>query len=195
MRRILVVGLLLTSACLGSVTPSAVASLLVASNISPSGVFVGDQIQLNASAVDITGAPVPAAVTFTSSNNSIAIVSTSGLISVLAPGSVTITIAAGGQSDRLGFTVDPNVSTTIQIAPVNPTIPTGSQAMLTATVITALGNPARDKSVIWSTADATKVSVDQSGNITGVAPTSGVAVCATAGDAPTVRGCTTVTVH
>lgn len=195
MRRILLAGLVLTSACLNGLTPSIVANLLVSSNIPATGVFVGDQVQINASAVDVNGTPVPQAVTFSSANPTIAIVSTSGLVTVLATGNAKININAGGQTRVLSFTVDPDISSTVQVYPPNPAIPTGSQLQLTGTVITTLGNPARNKTVIWSTADASKVTVDQTGQISGVAPTSGVLVCATAGDAPTVKGCATVIVQ
>jgi uncharacterized protein YjdB len=199
MRRLLLVGLLLTgaclSACLNGTLPSPVASLLVSNNAAPTGVFVGDQVQLNTTALDVNGNPIPIPVFYTSSNLTIATVSTDGLVSILAAGTVAITINAGSQNTHINITVDPNISAALQLTPASFTFAPGQQIPIIATILTTLGHPARNRAVTWSTSDATKVTVDQTGLATAVTPTSGVSICAAAGDVPSVKGCATVIVQ
>ena len=196
MRRAILAGLIFTSACLGGGTaPSAVASLQISSNVSPNGVFVGDQVQLNVEPLDLQGNVVPVVVTYSSSNHTVATVSTAGLITALAPGGSSIGVVAGGQSAQLTLTVDGNTSGSVVLTPPSATIAPGQSIGLAATVITTLGNPARNRTVTWSTSDATKVSVDQTGQILGVASTAGVSVCATATDVTSVKGCAPIVVQ
>jgi trimeric autotransporter adhesin len=196
MRRLLLVALLATEACLsGASAPSAVASLQVASNVSSAGVFVGDSVQINATPLDLDGNVVPVPITYASSNITVATIDNFGKIKALAAGQSTISVKAGGQVDNLTLTVDGNVTGSVQVVPASPTIDvnTGS-VQLTATVITTVGNPGRNKSVTWSTSDASKAAVSSTGLVTPVAVTAGVSICATATDATNVKGCTTVTV-
>lgn len=196
MRRILLAGLLFTGGCLsGATAPSAVAGIQYNATMPPGGMFAGDQLQINAWALDINGDVIPFAVTYASSNTNVATITTGGLITAVGPGTTTITMSSGGQTARVPFTIDGNVSSTVQVTPQGPTVLAGDQVALTAVVLTTLNNPGRGKSVNWSTADATKASVDATGNVSAIAATAGVAICATATDAPTVKGCTTVTVH
>lgn len=197
MRRPFLAALLFTSACLGGASaPSAVASIQVTSNVSPNGVFVGDHVQLNAEPLDLTGNVVPMPITYTSSNLSVATVDNFGLITALAAGSSSIGVSSGGQTARLTLTVDGNITGSIQISPTNPTTTSGSGGgvQLTATVLTTRGNPARGKSVTWSTADATKATVDTTGFVHPVAASAGVSICATATDNASARGCAMVTI-
>jgi uncharacterized protein YjdB len=196
MKRLTFVGVLLACGCFSGATElSAVNSISITSNVPSTGVFVGDQIQLNADALDINGNPVPVAVTYTSSNTTVATVSTTGLITALAAGSSTISVSAGGQTDHLTLQVDGNVSSSVQVMPPTATMTAGSQMTFTYVVLTALDDPGRNKSAVWSTSDATKATVDQTGLVTAVAATTGISICATATDAPSVVGCATVTIH
>lgn len=196
MRRFFLAGLLFTSACLsGAMAPSAVASIQIASNASPNGEFVGDQVQLNAEPLDLTGNVVPLPVTYSSSNSSVATIDDFGLITALAAGTSSIGISSGGETVHLTLTVDGNVTGSVLVTPPSFVIAPGQFVTVTANVSTTLGNPARNKAVTWSTADGTKVSVDQTGKVTGVASTAGVTICATATDAPSVKGCATVIVQ
>ncbi|HEV8411271.1 MAG TPA: Ig-like domain-containing protein [Gemmatimonadaceae bacterium] len=195
MRRFLIAALLLTGGCLKGTEPTPVASVSVSTDASPNGVFVGDQVQFTTVALDISGNPVPIAVTYTSSNTAVATVTTSGLVSILSAGTTIITIASGSQSVPVPIVVDPNVSSSVQITPGLLNIAVGAQGSLSAVVITTLNHPARNKTLVWSTTDASKVTVDQTGKVTGVAATGAVSVCAAASDAPTVKGCATVIVQ
>ena len=196
MRRFVVIGLALLTGCIsGATSPTSVSTIQVQSNVSPLGVFAGDQVQLNATALDPAGDVVPVGFTYTSNNLAVATVDAYGLITAVGAGKSTITIATVGHSSALTLTVDGNVSNAVQLSPTSATIAPNQSIGLAATVITTLGNPARGKTVTWSTSDATKVSVDQTGNVTGVTSTSGATVCATPTDATSVKACATIVVQ
>lgn len=195
MRRLILAGMLFTGACFtGASAPSAVASIQVASNVSPNGVFVGDQVQLNAEPLDLTGNIVPEPITYSSSNTTVATVDNFGLIAALAAGTSSIGISAGGQTVHMTLTVDGNVTGSILVTPSGVVVSPGQFVSLTANVSTTIGHPARNKAVTWSTADATKVSIDQTGKAGGIVATSGVTICATSTDVTSVKGCATVVV-
>jgi len=104
--------------------------------------------------------------------------------------------AADGHSGRFPLTVDGNVTGSILVTPPTPTMNAGTQQLLTANVFTTLNDAARNKTVTWSTSDASKATVDATGNVSAVAATAPtVSICATASDAPAIKGCATVTVH
>jgi uncharacterized protein YjdB len=87
------------------------------------------------------------------------------------------------------------VTSRIIVTPNTPLVSAGNQVQLTATVYTTVNNPARGKSVTWSTSDATKATVDASGNVSAIAATAAVSICATSVDTPSIKGCATVTVQ
>ncbi len=196
MRRLGFIGLVFLTACVsGATSPTSITNIQIQSNTSPNGVFAGDMIQLNVEAQDAAGDVVPVAFTYASSNHAVATVDVNGLITAVGAGTSTITVSTVGRNTTLTLTVDGNVSSSVQITPTSATISPGQSIQLSAAVITTLGNPARGKSVTWSSADASKVSVDTAGNIRGVVSNTGVAVCATATDAPSAKGCAEIVVQ
>ena len=180
----------------GASAPSAVSTIQISSNVTSAGVFVGDSVQLNASPTDFNGEVVPVPVTYSSSNTTVATIDNFGKIKALAAGQSTISVKAGGQTANLTLTVDGNVTGAVQVVPATNTtsLASGTAVQLTATVITTVGNPARNKSVTWSTSDASKATVNSSGLVTPAGATSSVSICATATDATNAKGCATVTI-
>jgi uncharacterized protein YjdB len=194
MRRFVLVGLLFTAGCAPLAAPDGITGLQISSNAPASGVFVGDQVQLAATAFDGLGNPVLVPFTYSSSNAAVATVNVNGVVIAISAGTTVITVVAGSQSGQVTVIVDGNVTSKVQVTPASPTVPVATTLQLTGVVTTTLGNPARSKALTWSTTDATKASVDQTGLVSGIAPTSGISICATANDAPTVKGCVTVIV-
>ncbi|MGH7653378.1 MAG: Ig-like domain-containing protein [Gemmatimonadaceae bacterium] len=197
MRRLVLFGLLIVIGCTPASGPSLVVGVALTNNASADGLFVGDQFQLTGVPYDVNGDPVSLfTVTYSSSNAGVATVSSTGVVTAVSPGTTKLQAQAGGTSSgQLLVTVDGNVTTRIIVTPNAPLATAGSQVQLTATVYTSVGNPARGKSVTWSTSDASKATVDASGNVSAIAATSAVSICATSVDTPTVKGCATVTVH
>jgi len=198
MRRSIVAGLIIVSgACTSSgdaTGPSDVETISVSSNASANGVFVGDQVQLNAQALDVNGNIVPAIITYSSSNKNVATISSTGLIMAIGAGTSSIGVTADGTAGTFTLTVDGNISEGVVVTPVTATIKVGAQQQFAFAVTTTLGNPARGKSVTWTSSDPTRASVDVNGNVTAIAATSGAAICAAATDVPSALGCGTLVV-
>lgn len=196
MRRLILAGLVFSVACTDASGPNTVAYLNVATDASPLGVFVGDHVQMTPIAYDINGNILAPTVTFSSSNVTVATISNTGLITAVAAGSTNIGVSTGKISVSVPMIVDGNLSSTVTVTPLNPVVTKGTTQVLAAAIATSIGNPAKNKTVVWSTADATKVGVDQTGLASAIASTTavGVNVCATVSDAPTVKGCTAIVV-
>lgn len=199
MQRFIMAGLLCAVACLGCATapPSGVSGLQIGSDASPNGVFVGDRVQLTAYTFDINANLVSAPVSFSSVNPTIATVSPSGLITTLAAGTTSILVSSGNVHLTIPLQVDGNATGSVVVTPAAATFghTPADTLRLTAGVFTTMGNQARNKTVTWSTSDATKLFVDQTGKATGIAPASSVSICATATDATSVKGCATMVVN
>lgn len=196
MRRLILAGLLVFVACTDAAGPNTVAYLQVQTDASPLGVFVGDRVQMTPIAYDINGHILTATTTFSSSNTTVATITNTGLITAVAAGSTNIGVSTGGINVSVPMIVDGNLASTVVVTPANPTVTKGTTQVLAAAVATSVGNPAKNKTVAWSSADTTKVNVDQTGLASALAstPATGVQVCATVVDAITIKGCTAVVV-
>ncbi len=186
----------LASACVsGTETPpGSAAAINITSNITAAGVFVGDQVQLNAVPVDIDGDQVDAPVVYVSTNTTLATVTQTGLITAVGAGVVQINLTVQTAVAQFTLTIDGNVSDAVSVAPPTATVTVGGQQQYAFSILTTVGNPARGKSVTWSTADATKAQVSTTGLATALAATSGVKICAVATDNASATGCGTLTI-
>ena len=140
----------------------------------------GEELQLTA-----TVAPENATnkeVTWSSSDNTIATVSETGLVTAIAAGEATITASAGEVSDSVEITVEPLVveveSVTITPAEAQQ-LTEGEELQLTATVAP---ENATNKEVIWSSSDNTIATVSETGLVTAIAAGEAT-ITASAGEA------------
>ena len=103
-------------------------------------------------------------VTWSSSDASVATVGQDGLVTAVKEGTAVITAAAGGKSATCEVTVRKKVIpvTAVSISRTSLQLIKGQSESLTATVSPA---DATDKTVTWSSSDATVVSVDQTGKV------------------------------
>lgn len=120
----------------------------------------------NANGVTITGR----AVTWSSSNVLVAVVSAGGVVTGVAPGTATITAACGGNSASASVTVSPPPVATVTVSPAAKTLNVGQTTVLTASVRDATGATLTDRAVVWSTNNAAVASVSQAGVVTALAP-------------------------
>jgi trimeric autotransporter adhesin len=198
MRRVIFAAALLSVGCYNpsgvTSTSSGVYRLLTTSNASAQGTFVGDQVQVDATPVDINGIPLSVPVTFASSVTSVATISTTGLISAVGGGTTVIVMNAGAVTLQVPFIVDGNITGSIVVGPNTASIKVGAQQLFTAIVLTTKGNPAHSKTVTWSSTDLTRATVDVTGRATAIATTAGVSICAAAADVPSITGCAALTV-
>ena len=155
-------------------------------------------IALNAtSQLTATVAPSNAtnkSVTWSTSNSTIATVSTSGLVTGKAAGSaiITVTTVDGAKTATCAVTVtSTNVSVTgVTVNPTTASIAVNATSQLTATV--APSN-ATNKSVTWTTSNSTIATVSTTGLVTGKAAGSAIITVTTVDGAKTATCAVTVT--
>ena len=167
--------------------PISTTPVLTSVTISGSGSLdAGKTLQLAAAAKDQAGSAIAAAITWSSSASGTATVSVNGLVTGLAPGTVTVTATA-----RAGVkTVTASVQITIVdvarvLTAVNMTAPgtlvIGGTGQSTVSAVDQLG-AALAATVVWSSTDQNIATVSQAGVVTGIAAgTASIRASATAG--------------
>jgi trimeric autotransporter adhesin len=134
-------------------------------------VAVGGSTQLSVSVKDASGAELAGRlVGWTSSDESIAIVSSTGRVSGLKTGSVTITASSEGKSGTATVTVTAAPVATVTVAPSTLPLQVGQTGTLTATARDAANNVLADRAVAWSSANTGIATVAPNGTVTAVAP-------------------------
>lgn len=129
------------------------------------GVTHGNTVQIEATYSDASGCPL----TYASSDNAVATVNASGLVTAVAAGECTITVSDGTNEKTCTITVEnSNAAKLTSISAenlildlANATAP--NAAKLTATVE---GEGVENVTVMWSTDNAAVAAVDENGNIT-----------------------------
>ncbi|MFQ5551274.1 MAG: Ig domain-containing protein, partial [Gemmatimonadales bacterium] len=171
-----------------------VAQVVSAVSVAPSSSTlgtVGETVQLSATASDANGSAIAGkTATWTSSDDAVATVSVSGLVTAGSEGSATITATVDGVTGTAVITVDLSVAS-VSVTPTSTELTAlGDQVQLSAAALDASGDPVGDASFTWSSSDDAIATVDQSGLVTGVS--NGTAtITATTGS---VSGSATVTV-
>jgi hypothetical protein len=107
-------------------------------------------------------------ISYASSNNSVATVSTTGLITAASPGPVTISATVDGIAGNLAITVTPVPIGFISITPANPSVRIGETLTLSAQPQGVTGQPINGRTINWSTANAARATVAQTGVVTGI---------------------------
>src|SRR5882672_2445637 len=150
-----------------TVTTVPVASVTV----SPASASVpeGQTVQLTATPKSANGNPLTGrTITWSSSNTSVATVSSSGLASGVVAGSATITATSEGQSGSSAITVT-NVSVaSVTVSPATASVVAGQTVQLTATPKDANGTPLTGRVVTWSSSNTSVATVNASGLVSGV---------------------------
>lgn len=178
----------------GSATVTAVPVPIAAITVSPSEgtVTVGANLQLRATPVDAAGNTLAGrTITWTSSANAVATVSSSGLVVGLSAGTTTITATSEGKSGTASIMVTLVPIADITIAPSTATIGAGTILQLAATLRDAKGNVLGGRTVSWSSDQPTIASVSESGVVTGLTP--GAARITAAADGKAATALITVT--
>jgi uncharacterized protein YjdB len=174
----------LAAACDDGVSPQpeAVASVQVTSQVS--SLAVNDTLRLAAVARGRDGAALPGhAISWSSSNQAVATVSVTGLVRAIAPGSATVTAAAGGRSATVQVAVvahDTGIGSVL-ITTTPPPLAPGATFQLAAVARNAAGTTLPSPTFTWSSSNEAVVTVSATGLVTAVAPGT-AQVSATAGD-------------
>src|SRR5207248_370870 len=123
-------------------------------------VQAGQTVQLSGTPRDANGAALSGrAVTWSSSNTSVATVSTSGLVSGVTPGSATITATSEGKSGTSSVTVTEVPVATVAVSPPTASIQQGQTVQLTATLKDTNGNTLSGRTVTWSSSNTSVATV------------------------------------
>jgi len=130
---------------------------------------LGATQQLTASPMDRGGKPLAGrAVTWTSSNSSVATVSTTGMVTARSNGSATITAASEGATGTVTASVA-QTATTLAVAPASATLTAiGQTQQFAVTAKDATNSAMANPSVTWTSSDATVASVNAAGLATAV---------------------------
>src|SRR5690242_13474167 len=161
-----------------NVTLAPVASVTVSP--SSANVAITGTVQLTATPKDANGNPLTGrAISWSSSDNTIATVNSSGLVTGVAAGTVTITATSEGKSGTASITVAGAPVATVTVTPASASVQAGQTVQLTATLKDANGNILTGRVVTWSSNNTSVANVNSSGLVTGVAAGGPVTITAT----------------
>jgi uncharacterized protein YjdB len=128
----------------------------------------GQTVQLTATVRDANGTVVTGrTVSWTSSDDQIATVSVSGLVSALATGTAMITASSETKRGAAIITVIPGAAGTVTVTPAAITITGNKSVQLTASATDARGNPITGRAFSWQTSDNRIATVTTSGLVRG----------------------------
>jgi len=148
-----------------NVTLAPVASVTVTP--SSANVAITGTVQLTATPKDANGNPLTGrAISWSSSDNTIATVSSSGLVTGVAAGTVTITATSEGKSGTASVTVAGAPVATVTVTPASASVQAGQTVQLTATLKDANGNILTGRVITWSSSNNTAASVNSNGLVT-----------------------------
>ncbi len=130
---------------------------------------LGEVAVLSAVVRDQNGATMPAAaVTWSSSADSVATVDAEGLVTAVGNGMATLTAVSGTASGDVAVAVL-QVATSVTVVPDSVVLKDpGDTAQLMIAAVDALGAPIAAPSVAWSSGDAAVATVDGAGLVTAV---------------------------
>lgn len=150
----------------------------------------GSTLQLSATVTDASGAVVTdRALTWTSTNAGIAVVSASGLVTAIASGSARIVASLDGKADTVSISVIAVPVGSVTVQPGSVSLGVGESTTLTATVKDANDAVVTDRLVMWTSSNALVATVTQTGVVKAIA--SGTAVISATSEGST--GSATVT--
>jgi uncharacterized protein YjdB len=140
-------------------------------SVSPSTIAVeeGDLIQLTAIATDATGTVVNVAITWSTDDEAIAVVSSTGVLTAVAEGTTSVSATADGVSGKASVNVRKKVQpASIAVTPTSGSLAVGTTLQLTADIRDAAGNPL-SLTATWSSSAPGVATVSSTGLVTGVA--------------------------
>lgn len=143
-------------------------------NVTPAldTLVLGGVVQLHAQTLDSAGNVLNGrTVTWSSSNENVALVSSTGRVVSQDTGSATITATSEGVSGTSTIVVIPVPVATVTVAPANKSLTVGDTLTFTATTKDAHGNVLTGRVVTWSSDNTAAATVDATtGLVTAVGP-------------------------
>jgi hypothetical protein len=165
------------AACGGGSNPPPFAPTLSSITVAPqtgssTTTYTGDTLQLMATAMYSDGSTknVTSTATWSSSNANLATVSASGLVTGVAAGQPTISVALSGTSGKENVTVDAKALVSINVSPANPTLAIGISQQFDAVGTYNDGSTGDVTSTVtWSSSVPSVATVASSGIVTSIA--------------------------
>lgn len=153
-----------------AVTVSAVPIATIAVTPGSDNVVVSQTLQLTAVAKDAQGGTLSGRpVSWSSSDATKATVSSTGLVTGVAPGNVTVTASAEGKSGTSSITVAPKPVGAVIVSPAQVSVEAGQTRQLAAQVTDDQGNVLTGRPVAFASDNAAVATVSAEGLVTGVA--------------------------
>jgi uncharacterized protein YjdB len=151
-------GVTISNVAVGSVT------------VQPQGpsIVQGANVQLSATVRDVNGNVVTDRLVTWSSSSPQAVVSSTGIVTGVAPGTAVITATSEGKSGTTTVTVIQVPVASVTLSPASVSVRTSKTATLTATVKDSLGNVVTNRPITWSSSNNAIATVN-AGLVTGVA--------------------------
>ena len=147
-----------------TITVSAIPVASVAVAPSSQTLLAGSRVQLTATARDSAGNPLSGrSIIWTSANPAIALVSTAGLVTAVAPGQAVVTATSEGKSGSATITVLAAPVATVEVVPMAAEVIVGQSLQLTAVLRNAAGDPLTGRTVSWTSKSPTVASITSSG--------------------------------
>jgi uncharacterized protein YjdB len=129
----------------------------------------GETLRLSAVAKGDGGAVVPGKTfVWSTSNASVATVSSDGTVLAVAPGSTNISASADGKSTSVAVTVDASALTTIVVTPSPMLVAVGGAYLVSAAGEDQRGKPIAVSQFTFQSSDQTIATVSATGSVTGV---------------------------
>jgi uncharacterized protein YjdB len=176
-----VVCLVAVAAC----AESAVETIPVASiDVTPDTATVraGGSLSMSARVLDSTGATIDVGgVVWSSSNASVASVSSAGVVTALLPGTARIAVSAGGKSATADIIVAARDVASVVVNPPTLSIRVGVSTPLQALTLDAEGGTLTGRAVTWNSSAPAIATVSASGVVTGVAAGAATITATSAG--------------
>jgi uncharacterized protein YjdB len=108
-------------------------------------------------------------IAWTSSDTTLATVTSSGVVTGVAPGTATITATSEGKSGSASITVSKIPVATVAVSPPTKALLVSQTVALTTTVKDSVGNTVTDRVVTWSSNNPAAATVSSTGLVTAVA--------------------------
>jgi uncharacterized protein YjdB len=172
-----------------TVSPIAVASI----SVSPedNDVVVGQTTQLTADLRDVTGAPLTnRIIAWSSSNASVATVTSQGVVTAVAPGSAIISASVDGKSASAAVIVTARPASAVILSPGQITIFSGQALQLGALVTDDRGQVLTGRPISFASSNPLIATVSSAGLVTGL--TAGTVIITAASE--DASGTATITV-
>jgi uncharacterized protein YjdB len=149
-------------------------------------VQVGGTLQVTATAYTFTGqVAIGRSVSWSSSNEAVATVSGTGMVTAVAAGAATIRARVQDATGSTDITVAVVPVASVTVAPETATLVAGTTATLTATSRDAGGTPLAGRAVTWTPLEPAIATVNAQGVVTAVSAGTGRIVAAAEGKADT----------